>query len=317
LPSPGWDNPGISSQPGIGPRPLWRGQVIVFLLEPARTAYDLNWRMFGIPVRVHPMFWLLTVALGWPAMNEGFSYLLVWVFCVFVSILIHEMGHILAYRLYGVEGHIVLYSFGGLAVGYQAVRSRWERIAVSFAGPLAGFIFLGLIVWLVSVLNPDVFAYLVSNIKYWLGLRLELDDARRLIGMPTLAETAILDLFQINMFWGLLNLLPIWPLDGGQISRELFDAFLPDNGMRVSLAVSGAIAGLLALNSLMATYGRPLLPFLNLRGLYTVIFFGLLAVSSFQAMQQLPSRRPWREEHPTSWDQDREYWDKDRNRWER
>ena len=67
-------------------------------------------------------------------------YLVLWIICVFVSILIHEMGHVLMGRLFGAEGHIVLYSFGGLAIGSKRLADRWQRIAVSFAGPLAQFI---------------------------------------------------------------------------------------------------------------------------------------------------------------------------------
>src|SRR5436190_12605786 len=99
----------------------------MMFLEPSRTAYDLNWTMFGIPIRVHPMFWLFSVILGWGAMNLGFSYLLSWVACVFISVLIHELGHVLMGRWFGTEGHIVLYSFGGLAIGSSNQRYRWER----------------------------------------------------------------------------------------------------------------------------------------------------------------------------------------------
>jgi Zn-dependent protease len=290
----------------------------VFLLEPERTAYDLNWRMFGIPIRVHPMFWLVSVIMGWSAMREGFAYLLLWVACVFVSILIHEMGHVLAYRAFGAEGNIVLYSFGGLAISYQPLRSRWQRIAVSFAGPWAGFVFLGLVIWLTSIVAPDVFAFLVLKIKTWLSMEITREDrlAARPESSPYVFE-AVWDLFQINLFWGLLNLLPIWPLDGGKISRELFEAFVPDNGTRIALGVSGVVAGLLALNTLMAMSGRAFLPFFDRGDFYLVLLFGLLAVGSFQAMQQMPTSRPWREDYPSQWDKDRDHWDRDRNRWER
>ncbi len=286
----------------------------MFLLEPERTAYDLNWRMFGIPVRVHPMFWLVSIIMGWSAMQDGVGYLLLWVACVFVSILIHEMGHVLAYRAFGAQGQIVLYGFGGLAISYQPLRSRWQRIAVSFAGPWAGFVFLGVVIWLTSVLAPDVFADLVFEIKRRFGLH----ELRPRVESSPYVYEAVLDLFWINLLWGLLNLLPIWPLDGGHISRELFEGFVPANGTRIALGLSGVVAGLLALNSLMAMSGRPLLPFFSRGDLYLVLLFGLLAVGSFQAMQQIPSSsRPWREEYPSQWDKDREYWDHDRNRWER
>src|SRR5262245_27543700 len=98
---------------------------------------DLSWRMFGFPVRVLPLFWLMTAAMGWNAFRAyGFPYLLLWLVCVFVSILVHELGHAFMGRVFGRESHIVLYTFGGLAIGAAGLHSRWQRIAVSFAGPL-------------------------------------------------------------------------------------------------------------------------------------------------------------------------------------
>src|SRR5437016_2491445 len=41
---------------------------------------------------------------------------------------------------------------------------------------------------------------------------------------------AVRYLLWINLFWGLLNLLPVWPLDGGQISGEVASALSPRHG---------------------------------------------------------------------------------------
>src|SRR5438105_4366565 len=120
---------------------------MTLFLEPERTPYDWNWRIFGIPVRVHPLFWLISVILGWDTVHEGFQYLLLWIGCVFVSILVHELGHVFMGQVFGSPGYIVLHSFGGLAVGSSALQNRWKRIAVYFAGPLAGFL-LYLPIWL-------------------------------------------------------------------------------------------------------------------------------------------------------------------------
>jgi Zn-dependent protease len=278
----------------------------MMFLEPSRTAYDLNWQMFGIPVRVHPMFWLLTVILGWGAVDRGISYLLVWVACVFVSILIHELGHVIMGRRFGTNGHIVLYSFGGLAIGSSNLSNRWERIAVSFAGPLAGFLFLGVVIFAIQVVDPEQFTVMVEKVKAMLGL--PFDPHVRLF-QPSLVDAAVMDLFWINLFWGLLNLLPIWPLDGGQISRDFLEGVRPQDGVRISLGISCAVAALLAVNSLAVSYGKPIIPFLNFGGTYMAIFFGLMAVSSFQAMQAYhPSNRPWRVDRPEDYD-DHDSWD--------
>src|SRR5262249_7364769 len=115
------------------------------LAEPNRTPYDLNFRLFGFPVRIHPLFWLGAVLLGANALEaqdgKGLQYLLIWVFVVLVSLLVHELGHAISFRFYGSDAHIVLYLFFGLAVGSPDVRGRGRRIMVSLAGPLAGFLF--------------------------------------------------------------------------------------------------------------------------------------------------------------------------------
>jgi stage IV sporulation protein FB len=241
--------------------------------EPTRTQFDLSFRLFGIDIRVHPMFWLLSAILGWNTVNLGFEYLLLWVACVFVSVLVHELGHVFMGRLFGTHGHIVLYSFGGLAIGSSALSNRWQRIAVYFAGPLAGFVLYGLAWWWAPYLNPR-------------GARL--------------LWAATIFLIEINLFWGLLNLLPIWPLDGGQISRDLCDWFHRINGIRVSLGISLLVAGLLAFLTLLNTYFATRLaiveriPYLGFfQGGYLVLLFACLAFNSYQALQIESQRRPW------------------------
>jgi membrane-associated protease RseP (regulator of RpoE activity) len=59
-------------------------------------------------------------------------------------------------------------------------------------------------------------------------------------------HTLIASLLVINIFWGVINLFPVYPLDGGQIARELFQMFSYD-GVRQSLWLSLVTAGGLAL----------------------------------------------------------------------
>src|SRR5262245_17621863 len=89
--------------------------------EPQPTNYDLHFRVAGVPVRVHPLFWLVTVILG--AGGGRFDPVPVglWVVAVFISILVHELGHVAAFRYYGVGSHVVLHAFGGLAVADSEV----------------------------------------------------------------------------------------------------------------------------------------------------------------------------------------------------
>jgi Zn-dependent protease len=258
----------------------------MFLLEPAETEFDLRWRMFGIPVRVHPMFWLMTAFLGWrlTRLENGFRLLLLWILCVFVSILLHELGHVLVGWFFGSRGHIVLYSFGGLAVGSKALASRWQRIAVSLAGPVVQLLLWGIIVAVVL-----------------------LDKENRLTASEPIGW-ALEFLFEINLYWALLNLLPVWPLDGGQVSRELCEWLIRYNGVRASLWLSISIAGALAVNSLMAVNGRPLIPHVPTGGLYMALLFGMLALNNYFELQQTPpSSGGWGEKHRV-WLDDQDDW---------
>src|SRR5260370_37399027 len=69
-----------------------------------------------------------------------------------------------------------------------------------------------------------------------------------------LLKRAVSYLVWINLFWGILNLFPIWPLDGGQISRDLLDWILRANGIRVSLGISIVVAEVLPFIPLLHSY---------------------------------------------------------------
>jgi stage IV sporulation protein FB len=246
-------------------------------LEPNETAYDLRWRMFGTPVRVHPLFWLMSVVLGYDAtIRKGVAFVLAWVACVFVSILLHEFGHVWMGRLFGSHGHIVLYSFGGLAIGSNQLDRRWQRILVLLAGPGIQLVLFGILLfsmpWLLSVVPAA-----------------SRDSAGFVLAM----------LLWINLSWPILNLLPIWPLDGGQISREMCLAIMPERGATVSLGISMVVSGVLAAHALMSSRGQPLIPYLPAFGMFTALLFAMLCVGSFSALQMENERR--RHWHHDEW----------------
>ncbi len=245
------------------------------LLEPGQTRYDLHFDLFGTAVRVHPFFWLLTVILGWSALDSPnpFLSLFVWVVAVFLSILLHEFGHIWMGKAFGSDGYIVLYSFGGLAVGSNDVRHRWQRILVSLAGPAIQLLLYGAIIGGLYLVGP-----------VWLARQ------------PDAARDFVWYLFAINLYWPLLNLLPIWPLDGGQVCRELCGYASPRGGLRASLLVSVAVAGLLCVNGLTArARGHGFIPYVPAGG-YSAFLFGMLAVESYMLLQR--TQTPWRYEGP-------------------
>lgn len=240
--------------------------------EPERTAYDLNFRLFRFPVRVHPWFWLVTLIFGSNRFDpDRPEFILTWIAVVFVSILVHELGHALAFRAFGVGSHVVLHSFGGVAVPWDHVRGRGQRIVVALAGPAAGFL-LAAVVW-------------ASNESAgWVRP-----------GTGVLALVTYRDLLYVNISWGLVNLLPVFPLDGGRVSEEVFAHFLGRRGTRAALQLSVWAAGAAAVYSLlcMARFA-PLMELLEhapwwvpFGGLWTLVLFGVLAYQSYQMLQQV------------------------------
>jgi len=238
--------------------------------ESDETSYDLRWRMFGTPVRVHPMFWLMALILGYDGtIRHGVGFVLAWVACVFVSVLLHEFGHVWMGRLFGSHGHIVLYSFGGLAIGSNQLSRRWQRILVLLAGPG-----IQLALWGVLLVTGE--SILRSAQPDW---RDSVALILRMLGV-------------INLYWPVLNLLPIWPLDGGQVTREVSQAIMPARGAAFSLGISMIVSGVLAAHALMSSRGRPLLPYpVPQFGMFSAILFAMLCVSSYSALQVEKERR--------------------------
>ena len=269
----------------------------MFLLEPGHTQYDLHFRIAGTPVRVHPMFWLFNAILGFSALNDenGIAKFGIWMGSAFFSILLHEMGHILMGRAFGNEGHVVLYAFGGLAMHYRQFRHRWKRILVLFAGPGIQLVLVALMLVGLACMGSERLEAGFNLILALLGIP---HDRFIFFGLHPLVEQAIFDLFVINVFWALLNLLPIWPLDGGQISKESLDGLMPGGrGRRMAYGISLVLAGVLAVHIIASANGHRLIPFLPGFGSsgYTAILFAMLAVQSYQMLQE-ESKRPWRED---------------------
>jgi stage IV sporulation protein FB len=246
--------------------------------EPQPTPADLAFRLVDIPVRVSVWFWAVAAFLGWggcQALADGDQrqltvYLAVWIGVVFVSILIHEMGHALAYRRFGVDSRVVLVQFGGITIpqqwGGRPIRRPAERIAISAAGPLAQ---LALTVAIVVILK--VGGYRVPFPFESIGEPLGLYEGQ-LLPSRLLAVTIIF-LLQVNIFWPLLNLLPVPPLDGGQIMREgLLMAGVADASR------TAAIVG-------MVTGGAVAWWAFNNGQQYMAILFLVLAVSCYQSLQ--------------------------------
>jgi membrane-associated protease RseP (regulator of RpoE activity) len=186
---------------------------------------DLSFRIAGIPVQVVPSFFVAAVFLG-AAGDFDLRRAAAWVAIVFVSVLAHELGHATVGRLFGLEPAIQIHAMGG-TTSWSVARpiSVARRIAISLAGPAAGFGLAAIVVALARSAAGRVF------------------DSE--LGLYAYAS-----LIWVNVGWGVLNLLPILPLDGGNVLFQVLNAATHGHGERptrivsVLLAVLGAAAAL-------------------------------------------------------------------------
>ena len=246
----------------------------MFLFQPPPpTRYDLNFTVAGIPVRVHPLFWLIAVLFGF---STNLLQLLCWVLVVFVSILIHELGHAFAMRYYGQSPRIVLHYAGGLAMADSVTwGSKWASVAlgpnqyliIALAGPVAGFLLATLVIIIVSIVGGSV-------MMNWLFGFIPLPLTAMMPFGGRIVNLIITLLLWVNVFWGLINLLPVFPLDGGHIARNILIQYDPRDGVRKSLWLSVITGALVAIAGLIF-----------FRSIYMALLFGLLAFQSYQFIQ--------------------------------
>ena len=175
-----------------------------------------RFKLMGIPVSVHGLFVLMMVLLG--ASRTGLA-LAGWVVVAFVSILAHEMGHAMAFRALGRTSRIELHSLGGLTIPADTTPLLpRQSFAVSLAGPLVGLV-LGGVFW-------------------WISRNVDLES-----GLQT---SVVHDMVWANVVWSLFNLVPVLPLDGGEVLRSAVRAFNGDREPRSVYVVGVVVAALLA-----------------------------------------------------------------------
>lgn len=204
----------------------------------------LRFSLFGFPITVHWMFWLNTALLGGaigastPAEMRALAAFMI---AAFLSVLIHELGHASVMRKFGDRNvQVVLYAFGGYAQGSRWF-SRWQDILLTAAGPGLQ-IAAGLAVYFaMGIWQPP---------SVWLGY---------------LAAQFMF----VSIFWAILNLVPILPLDGGRLCSAI------TGKPRLALRISLVTAVVLAAGFLYLGYG-----------LFTPIFFGMLAYNNWQQLRQ-------------------------------
>lgn len=234
----------------------------------------LHVRLLGVPVRIHAWFALTGLIIwnfsGGPQL--GWGTLPIALLIVFQGVLFHELGHALMGRRFGLEPQIDLAFFAGL--------TRWtggssltpgRGVLVSFAGPLVGIVLgsLGLALWM--ALPPS----LGSQLQWTMAM-----------------------FVYVNLGWSLLNLVPILPLDGGNILAHFLQMISPRGGVRwaryLSVALVAALAALLLVFTVadqaryeqeLAETGREAPVEQPFNPLFFLVFLGFFGFSNVQALR--------------------------------
>lgn len=189
------------------------------------------------------MFWVLIFGIGLLYTSFSIPDAIVWAIVIFVSVLVHELGHALTGLIFGQKARIELYGMGGMTHRNGKKLRLWQEFFVVLDGPIAGF---GLFFIAGSILN--VVHYPAQS----------------------LVMEALLATVYINVFWTLVNLIPVLPLDGGHLMRIVFEGIFGLRGVKIAYFMSMLISGLIGLL------------FFNLGILIAGALFMILAFESFR-----------------------------------
>lgn len=200
-------------------------------------------RVGGIEIRLHFTFLLF---LAWIA----FSYYLfggpeaalggvIFITAIFFCVLLHEFGHALAARAFGIPTpDITLLPIGGVARLQRMPEKPWQELVVAVAGPL-----VNIVIALILILA--------------LGHQADLMGVQRLNdpGLEMLNKLA-----GVNLWLVLFNMIPAFPMDGGRVLRALLAMALPyGRATQIAATIGQALA---IVFGLLGLFGNPLLIFI-------------------------------------------------------
>jgi Zn-dependent protease len=201
-----------------------------------------HFTLLGFPIRIEPIFFLLVGFIAFQGQEDIFLTT-AWILIITASVLIHELGHAVAYRHYGASPAIALYGLGGLTMGHNSGHlSPKQRIVVSAAGSTTTMALLGGPAWL----------------------------ARESLDLTGDSWTIVNAIFFVNVVWAAINLAPVFPLDGGHI---IDDGLLLLTGQSQRRAVNWiSLIGALAIGGYF---------FLAWGSVFVLFIFGYMAYVNF------------------------------------
>ncbi len=210
----------------------------------------IQFSLGGIPVLIRPAFVIIAVVFG--VRGGSPSSVAIWVGVLLVSVLVHELGHAAAMRVYGFSPSIELHAMGGLtAWSREKVPTARQQLIVTGCGPGAGLLLGGLVVIAQLSIGSDAHPLLKEGLRQAIW---------------------------VNIGWSFINLLPVLPWDGGLILDSAVELIAKQPRPKVA-AISSVIVG-----AAVVLFGLYFQSFLML------IYFG--GVGIWQGYSRLAPRKP-------------------------
>jgi Zn-dependent protease len=210
-------------------------------------------RVAGIDLKIHLTFLLFLIWIGATYFAVGGATVawqgILFILLLFACVLLHELGHALTARAYGIHTEdIILLPIGGVARLERIPTDPKQELLIAVAGPLVNVVIAALLI-------------------YYLGHRAAMSDFDDL-NMPRVAMLS--KLASVNIGLVLFNLIPAFPMDGGRILRSIL-------AMRMNYVRATQIA---------AYIGQGLAIVLGVIGFFTNTFLLFIAFFVFMGAQQ-------------------------------
>ncbi len=199
-------------------------------------------RFGGTAVRVHLTFLLLLAWIGFSAYQHGGAVAardsVLFIVAIFTCVVLHEFGHILVARRFGiVSTEVTLLPIGGVADLNKMPDKPYQELLIALAGPAVNFVIAAALLLGVDAIGP--------------GAIVHLEDP---------AIGAIERLAAANLFLGLFNLVPAFPMDGGRVLRAALAMWIgQERATRIAALIGQAFALVLGF---LGLFGNPMLLFI-------------------------------------------------------
>jgi Zn-dependent protease len=206
-------------------------------------------KVAGIDLFIHWTFSLLIVFIVYVNYRTGYNAIqilwsVVFVLCIFVTVVMHELGHALTARKYGIQTRdITLLPIGGLARLDRLPEKPAEELIVAFAGPLVNFLLA--IITSFFITFPENAEALAAQLSSGVN-----------------SNNFFLHFFIVNIVLAVFNLIPAFPMDGGRVLRALLSFKLKRH---IATKIAARIGQFIAIGFIfLGFYSNPFLIFIGL-----------------------------------------------------